>query len=117
MKVIAFACDRCKKVVQNEGSIFCLARFTGEEIIEEDISALHFCSDCTSEMVSKVLTFEIKNYEDEKKKVIESKGKKENERKKKVDVGKVLALRRAGWSDEKIAEEMNLPEKVVQDCY
>lgn len=116
MRTIAFACDRCKKVIQEEGSVFYLALFAeGGEVTEEEISAVHFCKDCTPSVLSEFLT------KDEKKEAKEEESKDAVKRRckdnKRIDTGKVLALRKAGWSDEEIASDMNLSEEEIRGCY
>lgn len=108
MKKTIYICNRCKKEINDQGTrifrdIFDTA--TGEALgtagpPEDD---MHLCLPCTREIMEEILSTE---------------GAQEGQPKKrrKLDAGKVMALHRAGWSNESIAQEMRATERQVYQC-
>lgn len=118
MKKISYICNRCKKEIKTEGTRIIPHLFnsaTGEisgevEVPDNDV---HFCLDCTKEIVKEILRPpEDKGTPIRAAPVKHTRLKKEQ----RLDAGKVMALHRAGWSDEKIADEMGSTERQVYQC-
>lgn len=69
---------------------------------------IELCEKNTHSEVSEIIIDELKEVQKEKPEVEENV--EEDSSKKKVDIPKILALRKAGWSQTKIADEMGLSQ-------
>ncbi|MCM1161517.1 MAG: hypothetical protein NC412_09865 [Roseburia sp.] len=111
MKIREFECDICHKRI---GRAFCFVGVTFDatkscEVLESDnvfAENTHFCEDCAKRVMEEKLT----PLEDKSLKATKKEGKrpKKGER---LDAGKVMALHRAGWNNEEIADEMGVTER------
>lgn len=119
MKKITYFCDRCGKEIH--GIICQLATLTFQaqepETIETDTGA-DLCYECFQAVDNAVLQeIQARNQirqiaEAKQKKLAETVGPK-IEKRKPLDMGKVRALRDAGWTLEKIADEMGVSAPTI----
>lgn len=111
MKVTKYYCDRCGKEITG-GTISINPVYNGSAFengfVYTDTSNRDYCQECTEE----IYVFMMAN---SPKKQIAAEPKKEEKPKpaKKVDEGKVMALKKAGWSHKKIAEEMGCSDSFI----
>lgn len=86
-----------------------------EDIPEENISGKDASEDDMLQKITNEIFADPKDQEPEKKvKRFNTKKKAETDKPKgKYDIGKIMALKNAGWSHKKIAEEMHITEKAV----
>lgn len=96
MKQIVYICDKCKKKVSTADVVE----------FEDDIDYCPACWEKAKEML-KVWTYEPEPAKAKEKK--ESKPKKKSE----IDVGKAQALRDAGWTITKIADELGTSKTMI----
>lgn len=117
MRKITFYCDRCGKMV--DGLKYQLAVYwTSEEDLNLDPWELEtgadLCRDCYKE-IDNMVAFMVKNptiHFDGGKQIVPKDPKKQNNRTK-LDIGKIGALLRAGWSMAKIADEMGVSAQTI----
>ena len=101
-------CDRCHAEIAEEQDVFYIgaihARWYAKlHTIDIKADAKHFyCTDC----VNAIKEF-IENKPEEKE---------EPEKKRKLDIGKVMALKNAGWSVESIADEMGYSKGTIYNA-
>lgn len=124
--MIKIQCNRCKKEIngnQKVGFIQFSCENPFENIPIQHMSDIlnreHYCEDCMDEIwnfmqnkpaVSSVLV------DEEPKELKEPKEKEQKEEPKqryKIDYGKIMALKNAGWPVSKIAEEMGMAAQAV----
>ena len=117
MRKITFYCDRCGKMV--DGLKYQLAVYwTSEEDLNLDPWELEtgadLCRDCYKE-IDDMVAFMVENptiHFDGGKQIVPKDPKKQNNRAK-LDIGKIGALLRAGWSMSKIADEMGVSAQTI----
>lgn len=105
MEKTVIECDRCKKVI--EGRIGYIAynfkeRKERDLMIDNPYEKYDFCEECMNQIADFI------NGNETKKK---SKGVKESTQKnerKRIDHGKIRALKNAGWTNKDIAQEMGM---------
>lgn len=119
LKKTLYICNRCNKEIKTEGTRiiphffdFATDEMLGEiEVPDNDV---HFCMGCTKKVMEEILR--LPEAGDEK---IQENKKQTGKRPKKgerLDAGKVMALHRAGWDNEKIADEMGVTERQIYQC-
>lgn len=124
IKKISYVCDYCGKEIVGNGTRFVTTIFDKEGTFASDETArdLHFCKGCTAMML---VTLDKESSEKEKIKPLRKKSKAEKpdkesgakkQVKKRLDIGKVIALSNAGWSMEKIADEVGFTERQFRDA-
>lgn len=129
--MIRYFCDRCGKSLDNERRIGYIAVNTkdkaeGDLQGENDFENCHFCASCTDEVKRFIRKSPEEKAEPEKAEVQELPKQKdivsdgdldpaeeENGGRKRIDTGKILALRNAGWPVKEIAAEMRLTSQQV----
>lgn len=114
MRKITFYCDRCGKLIEQEVHQIG-ARFLDSEGLEMDHEyGAELCPACFRE-IDDMVAFMVKNptiHFDGGKQVGEEKPKR-IPKKKDLDLGKMAALRNAGWSYRKIADELGCSDVTV----
>lgn len=134
MKRIVYTCDRCRKeITGNPHRMFieCVDRETGDfqqETVHPEVGQLDICKDCMDFLAGLVIRHVKKGApavvnEDFEKAVEDmvatSQQDKPGEKAKpgrKLDTGKVRALRNAGWTVKNIAIEMSCSEMAVYNA-
>ena len=118
MKKICFVCDFCGKEITGEGMRLIRVSFEkdGTFTEQENADEFHFCKKCNAVLIAELDKAESATVKSKKsgardrtKSPCESSGKR-------LDAGKVMALSKAGWSNEKIAEEMKVTEEQIYKC-
>lgn len=116
MRKVTFYCDRCGKMI--EGIIPQIGtRFLDSEGNEEDHEyGAELCRDCFNE-IDDMVAFMVKNptvhFDGGKQIGTEPDKPKRAAKKKTLDLGKMAALRNAGWSYRKIADELGCSDVTV----
>lgn len=121
MKKIIYICNRCNKEIKTEMTRISLELFDVLANKLEDIAFpdndIHFCIGCTKKIMEEILRPPEAGEEDVSEEAPDMKEKhtrlKKDER---LDAGKVMALHRAGWDNEKIADEMGVTERQIYQC-
>lgn len=120
MRKITYYCDRCGKLIEQEVHQIG-ARFLDSEGLEMDHEyGAELCPACFRE-IDDMVAWMIKNptiHFDGGKQIEQEKPKKTHggDRKTmKLDLGKMAALRNAGWSYDKIAQEMHCSAQTVSN--
>ncbi len=122
MKKISYICNRCGKEIRTEGARilphffdFATDGTLGEvEIPDNDV---HFCMGCMKKVMEEILKLPEAGDGGDTEEGRDGKEKKTRPKKeKRLDAGKVMALHRAGWSNEQIAGEMGATERQVYQC-
>lgn len=118
MKKIRFVCDFCSKEITGEGMRLIRVSFEKDGTFTEPDNAceFHFCKKCNASLMAELDKAE---YVKTKNKALGIKDKEKSPDKssgKRLDAGKVMALSKAGWSNEKIAEEMKVTEEQIYKC-
>lgn len=120
MRKITYYCDRCGKLIEQEVHQIG-ARFLDSEGLEMDHEyGAELCPACFRE-IDDMVAFMVKNptiHFDGGKQIEQEKPKKTHvgDRKSlKLDLGKMAALRNAGWSYDKIAQEMHCSPQTVSN--
>lgn len=135
--MIKFVCDRCGKDITGTHPGYIAINYrntdTGELTIDNPLENCHYCSSCMEQIkvfVAKKPETAIETIE----RIVKAEGivlkqeetvtkpeeavPDEGKPKKRIDVGKVMALKNAGWKNKAIAEEMNLePQTVANIVY
>ena len=119
MREIIFKCDRCGKTIDKPVRIEAwYVNYTGKLTEKayifngEERNELELCEDCAKALNDFIYPPEKEAEEapeqdpEEEKDLV--KEKKPHPTKKKLDIGKIQALKNAGWSLKKIAEEMGV---------
>lgn len=122
MRKITFYCDRCGKQIPDKSIMHqlmtklvdvldvCTSGFAEEE--EEEGAEL--CADCYKE-IDDMVAFMVENptiHFDGGKQIVPKDPKKQNNRAK-LDIGKIGALHNAGWTNQKIADEMGVSSVTI----
>lgn len=116
MRKVTFYCDRCGKMI--EGIIPQIGtRFLDSDGNEEDHEyGAELCRDCFNE-IDDMVAFMVKNptihFAGGKPIEAEPEKPKRATKKKTLDLGKMAALRNAGWSYRKIADELGCSAQTV----
>lgn len=116
MRKITYFCDRCGKLI--EGIIPQIGtRFLDSEGNEEDHEyGAELCRDCFGE-IDDMIAYMVKNpsvhFSNGEK--IKPKDPKKSNNKSKLDLGKIAALRNAGWTIDKIADEMKVSHQTIRN--
>lgn len=122
MKNISYICNRCGKEIKTEGAriIPHYFDFTADEIdgkIEVPDNDVHFCLGCTRKIMEEILKQpEAEDGKEPEQAPAKKKKRTRPKKEERLDAGKVMALHRAGWSDEKIADEMGVTNRQVYQC-
>ncbi len=105
-------CDRCGKEIKEKNAGYIATnrrnRENGDLQLQNKFEEKDFCVTCMNEIEKFIKT----NPEAMKVK-IEPEEKPETKEKKKVDIGKIMALKNAGWTNKSIAEEMGMTQNAV----
>ena len=126
--MIKILCDRCQTEINEHENIGYIAvgnRITKVSAGEDEVtlsgtefSENHYCQKCVEKI--KAFIRSVEQMEERKEDVALSEPQKQEtvpphkpKERKKVDMGKILALRKAGWSYEKIADEMGLKPSTI----
>lgn len=99
-------CDRCGKEIKHEADVFNARILDITNHCQFIMAENDICGKCAKDIAE----YAKGQPADEVKKKAEEKKKAEN-----IDIGKIKALRSAGWPVYDIAAEMNLPEKKIMD--
>lgn len=105
-------CDRCGKEIKEKSAGYIATnrrdRKNGDLQIQNKFEEKDFCVTCMNEIEKFIKTnpeaIKMKNEPEEKP---------ETKEKKKVDIGKIMALKNAGWTNKSIAEEMGMTQNAV----
>lgn len=127
MKKIIYYCDRCgKEIVGGNIKINPMYENLGpdrKQYVFEENCERDYCMECAEEIQAFMLCV-IKNKQEKEpssEKFMQSisKGGQEKEiseaapKKRQLDTGKIIALRKAGWTQTKIAEEMGTSQTII----
>ena len=109
MRKTIFTCDRCGKTIK-DGSYIVRGEIWGEsgEVIatyEHGLFELDFCAACMREVLNSAVRCAHE--------ITEEVDKTEKDKARRIDTGKIGALRRAGWSLKAISEEMGCSIQTV----
>ncbi len=109
MRPVKIVCDRCgTEIIGNPKKIFIeeTERESGDFILSRpfETSKMDFCDNCIGELAKQIMSKDELSKED----------KKPTERKK-IDRGKLMALKNAGWKAKDIADEMGISEGTVNN--
>jgi hypothetical protein len=125
MRKTIYVCNECGEEIHgNVGRIIPGIFDKNEELNPEDEKFpenddVHFCVRCLRTVMDRI-THAQGTHEDTEETTgagAEEEPKEEKPvRRRKLDGGKIMALHRAGWSDEKIADEMHATEKQIYKC-
>ena len=117
MKKICFVCDFCGKEITGEGTRLVTVSFNNGSFTEPDNTAeFHFCKKCNASLIAELDKAESVSAKDKKSGAKDKKKSPDESQGKRLDAGKVMALSKAGWSNEKIAEEMKVTEEQIYKC-
>lgn len=124
MKKVIYICDKCGREI--EGNPY---RVAVDELPVEtvgcprhcpEMDGMHFCRDCVDTLVDLIRCHLKPNTENEDPELESTEevatsqpDPPEKSPKRKLDLGKVRALRNAGWSIKAIAEEMQYSDKAI----
>lgn len=123
--MIQFVCDRCGSILPPgaRAGYVCLdhqAPAIGDLEGKNPCDKMHFCADCMREIRDFVMnppesvSEQPENVTEQPENVIEpGPPEKKKEGRKRVDYGKIMALRDAGWDAAKIADEMQMTKAAV----
>lgn len=107
MRKITFYCDRCGKLIEKEVNLLGVWFLDTNGIETDKENGAELCSDCYNE-IDEMIAWMVLNptiHFDGGKQIGEKKPKR-TPKKKDLDLGKMAALRNAGWSYRKIADEL-----------
>jgi hypothetical protein len=112
MKQIKYFCDKCKKEIEGApikiNPRWHTPESAGKQFVYDNSDEKDFCVECSDEI------YEFMMKPPKHKKVIEeSKEEKVKGAAKNIDIGKVQALRNAGWTLEKIADEVGVSVSTI----
>lgn len=118
MKKICFVCDFCGKEITGEGMRLIRVSFEkgGAFTEQENADEFHFCKKCNAALIAELDKTESASAKDKKPASGDKKKSPEKSSGRRLDAGKVMALSKAGWSNEKIAEEMKVTEEQIYKC-
>lgn len=105
-------CDRCGKEIKEKSAGYIATnrrdRKNGDLQLQNKFEEKDFCVTCMNEIEKFIKKNPAAMNPDS-----ESKPEKKPEAKKKVDIGKIMALKNAGWTNKSIAEEMGMTQNAV----
>ena len=116
MKKICFVCDFCGKEITGEGMRLIRVSFEkgGAFTEQENADEFHFCKNAA--LIAELDKAESAAIKSKKPTSGVKKKSPEKSSGRRLDAGKVMALSKAGWSNEKIAEEMKVTEEQIYKC-
>lgn len=109
--MLQIICDKCGKDISKSEKIGYLVwnfkeHLEGNQLQENIFEKNHYCQEC----MEKIKTF----ITEEGKKELEEEKKFPKEKiKKRIDIGKIMALKKAGWKNKEIAMEMHMEPQAV----
>lgn len=120
MRKIMYFCDRCGKQVTDSMMQLCVSTLRIDDSYGEEVGSLdegaELCTDCYDEIDS-MIAYMVKNpsvhFSNGEK--IKPKDPKKANNKAKLDLGKIAALRNAGWTIDKIADEMKVSHQTIRN--
>ena len=134
--MIKYFCDRCGAEMTKEKrygfvSVNARDKAEGDLLEENEFESWLFCKKCTEDIRRYVRTLPLKPSQNEEKRSEPAKSEKKPQEtvseeakdesttgKKKYDVGKIMALKKAGWKVKDIADEMKMtPQQVSNQIY
>ena len=130
MKNVVYTCDRCRKEITGDPVKICMEavdRENGDYMCEApypDIAELDFCTDCGDFIAGQIRRFckkgvpaiineDFKSAVDEMIATSQPDPPPTDKPKRRLDTGKIAALRKAGWTVKAVAEEMSCSEQAV----
>ena len=120
--MIKYFCDRCGVEMTKEKrhsfvSVNTRDKAEGDLLEENEFESWLFCKKCTEDIRRYVRTLPLKPSQNDEKRD-QNKEKCDQNGKKKYDVGKIMALKKAGWKVKDIADEMKMtPQQVSNQIY
>lgn len=109
MRVLKFVCDRCGKIIEGDPiKINPIVESEDDDkckFVYADSPERDYCQECSDEIHAFMMCVMKKKGPDKPKP-----GKPER---KDLDIGKIMALKNAGWSQRKIAEEMRCSDATI----
>lgn len=116
MRKVTIFCDRCGKQIRLVSKLLTTFSYNVDNTEDpEDVEdGAELCIDCYNE-IDDMVAFMVKNptiHFDGGKQIVPKDPKKQNNRTK-LDIGKIGALIRAGWSMSKIADEMGVSAQTI----
>lgn len=116
MRKVTIFCDRCGKQIGLVSKLLTTFSYNVDNTEDpEDVEdGAELCIDCYNE-IDNMVAFMVKNptiHFDGGKQIVPKDPKKQNNRTK-LDIGKIGALLRAGWSMAKIADEMGVSSQTI----
>lgn len=122
MKKMVYICDRCRQPITDAGASIVPVFFdpdSGRQMEKSrvEMEDLHFCVECVCRIMENVISLCAEEPQDASETEAGHKGNPAQAKAKKtLDIGKVMALHKAGWDNKKIAEEMRVDEKKIYQC-
>lgn len=123
MKKMVYICDRCRQPIADAGASIVPVFFdpdSGRQMEGKtrlEMEDLHFCVECVCRIMENVISLCAEEPQDASEAEAGHKGNAtQTKAKKTLDIGKVMALHKAGWDNKKIAEEMRVDEKKIYQC-
>ncbi len=109
--MLQIICDKCGKEISKPEKIGYLVwnfkeQLEGKQLQENIFEKNHYCEKCM-EKIKIFIT------EEEKKELEEEKEFQKEKKKKRIDIGKIMALKKAGWKNKDIATEMHMEPQAV----
>ena len=114
MRKVTYYCDRCGKLIEGK-----IARLTTVfivpdiDVIDEQEDGAELCMECDWEVDQATANAVMNCPKPTPKEVPEEKPKKKPTNKVDIDMPKVFALRKAGWSYEKIGSEFHVSDQTI----
>lgn len=122
--MIKILCDRCNAEIgehENIGYIAVGTRITKVSAGEDEVtlsgtefSENHYCQKCVEKIKAFIRSAE--QTEEQKEDVALVEPQKKQRERRKIDIGKIIALKNAGWSAKKIGEEMDMTDMEVNQA-
>lgn len=122
MRKLVYVCDKCGKTLSDK-EIHALRLYKIDYTTKPErseyvpwanyLQTMHFCSDCAKKLLEGILPGQKKATDPEPKKEPAVESRRTN-KKKEIDIGKARALKNAGWSYEKIGDELGVTGMTVR---
>lgn len=111
--MIKVICDRCQRQIGRGRKVWHIAIHSSEgrgvSVMEDDrYEGMHFCAECIEEIAKY-----IEAAPEEKAPAKGPKAEEGTKTRKRIDYGKIMALKKAGWDNGKIADEMGMTKAAV----